>query len=58
MEIRERAMRLVEHRDEYETRWAAMTSIAQKFGYAAVTLAGWVHQAKVDGDVQPGMTTS
>ena len=35
VEVRERAVRLVlEHRDEYETKWAAITSIAEKFGCA------------------------
>ena len=32
-EVRERAVRLVlEHRGEYESEWAALTSIAQKCG--------------------------
>jgi transposase-like protein len=53
VEVRERAVRLVlEHRDEYDTKGAAITSIAQKFGCAAVTLAGWVRQAEVDGGVR------
>lgn len=58
VEVRERAVRLVlEHRDEYETKGAAIASIAQKFGCAAVTLDGWVRQAEVDGGVRPGTTT-
>jgi hypothetical protein len=36
VEVRERAVRLVlEHRDEYETKGAAIASIAQRFGCAA-----------------------
>ncbi|MFV9673143.1 MAG: IS3 family transposase, partial [Acidimicrobiia bacterium] len=38
-EVRERAVRLVfEHRDEYESEWAAITSIATKFGCSTETL--------------------
>lgn len=59
VEVRERAVRLVfEHRDEYETKWAAITSIAQKFGCSAETLRGWVRQAEVDGGMLPGTTSS
>ncbi len=59
VEVRERAVRLVlEHRDEYETRGAAIASIAQKFGCATVTLDGWVRQAEVDGGVRSGTATS
>jgi transposase len=59
VEVRERAVRLVlEHRDEYETKWAAITSIAEKFGCSAETLRGWVRQAEVDGGVRPGTTSA
>jgi transposase len=58
VEVRERAVRLVlEHRGEYETKWAAITSIAEKFGCSAETLRGWVRQAEVDGGMRPGTTT-
>lgn len=58
-EVRERAVRLVlEHREEYATRWAAITSIAVKFGCAAQTLDSWVRQAEVDGGVRPGTSTA
>jgi len=59
VEVRERAVRLVlEHRDEYETKWAAITSIAEKFGCSAETLRGWVRQAEVDGGARPGTSTA
>ncbi len=38
-EVRERAVRLVfEYRDEYHSEWAAIRSIADKFGCSTVTL--------------------
>ena len=59
VEVRERAVRLVlEHRDEYETKWAAITSISEKFGCSAETLRGWVRQAEVDGGARPGTTSA
>lgn len=58
-EVRERAVRLViEHRNEYATKWAAITSVAEKFGCSAETLRGWVRQAEVDGGMAPGTTSA
>ena len=58
-EIRTRATKMVfEHRHEYESQWAAITSIAAKFGMTAETLRGWVRQAEVDGGTRPGMTSA
>ena len=58
-EIRERATKMVfEHRHEYESQWAAITSIAGKFGMTAETLRGWVRQAEVDDGRRPGTTTA
>jgi transposase len=58
-EVRERAVRMVfEHRHEYDSQWAAITSIAEKFGMTAETLRGWVRQAEVDTGHRPGTTTA
>lgn len=57
-EVRERAIRLVfEHRDEYDSQWAAIRSIAEKIGVNKETLRMWVRRAEVDGGVRPGLTT-
>ena len=38
-EVRERAVRMViEHQEEHPSQWAAITSIAGKFGMSAETL--------------------
>ena len=58
-EVRERAVRLVfEHRDEYDSEWAAIRSIASKFGCSTETLRNWVRRAERDSGLRPGVTTS
>ncbi len=58
VEVRERAVRLVlEHRGEYESEWAAITSIAQKCGMTAETLRKWVRQTEIDGGRRPGISS-
>ena len=57
-EIRDRAVRMVlEHRSEYETKWAAIESIAEKIGCSAESLRKWVGQAERDTGQRPGLTT-
>ena len=57
-EVRERAVRLaLEHRDEYETEWAAITSIAHKIGCSTETLRNWVCQAERDSGQRPGLAS-
>jgi len=57
-EVRERAVRMVfDHEDEHPSQWAAITSIASKFGVSAETLRKWVRTAEVDGGRRPGLTT-
>ena len=47
-EVRERAVRMVrEHGPEHPSQWAAITSMASKFGCTAETLRKWVRQASV-----------
>ena len=57
-ELHERAVRMVfEHRDEHDSQWAAITSIAHKFGMSAETLRKWVRRAEIDEGQRPGLTT-
>jgi transposase len=58
-ELRERAVRMVaEHRSEYPSQWAAIESIASKFGCAPQTLHTWVSQHEVDRGQRPGLSTA
>jgi transposase len=58
-ELRERAVRLVyDSRDQYESEWAAIESVATKLGIgSSETLRKWVRRAEVDAGQRPGVTT-
>jgi transposase len=57
-EVRERAVRMVlDHEGDYESQWAAIVSISEKFGMTAETLRKWVRRAEVDGGQRPGTTS-
>ena len=58
-ELRERAVRLVaENREQYETEYAAIRSVAAKLGIStAEMLRKWVRQAQVDAGARPGVTS-
>ena len=48
-EVVERAVRMVfEAKDQYDSQWAAMVSIAGKIGCTAETLRRWVRQRERD----------
>jgi transposase len=47
-----------EQQGAYESQWAAITSIAQKFGMTAETLRSWVRQAETDTGKRPGVTSA
>jgi len=53
-----RAVRLVrEHRDDYDSEWAAMKAIAGRLGINAETLRKWVRQAEIDAGEVAGMSS-
>jgi transposase len=57
-ELRERAVRLVqEHREEYRSEWAAITSIAAKLGIGTEALRQWLRRAQVEQHQRPGLTS-
>jgi transposase len=58
-ELQERAVRMVfEHQDEHPSQWAAICSIAHKFGMSSETLRKWVRRAETDDGLRPGLTTN
>ena len=57
-EVRERAVRMVlEHQDEHESQWGAISSIAAKIGCTTETLRRWVRQAEIDHGKRGGLTS-
>ena len=53
-----RAVRLVhEHRDDYDSEWAAMKAISARLGMNAETLRKWVRQTEIDAGEAAGVST-
>jgi transposase-like protein len=52
----------MEHAEEYPSQWAAITSIAEKFGCSAETLTEtlrhWVRAAERDSGKRPGLSSA
>jgi transposase-like protein len=47
-----------DHQAEYESQWAAMSSIAAKIGCTAETLRKWVRQAEKDQGIREGLSSN
>ena len=57
-EVHARAVRMVlDHRADYASQWAAISSIAAKIGCTAETLRRWVRQSEFDAGRRDGVTT-
>lgn len=58
-EVFGRAMRMVfERQHEFDSQWAAITSIAGELGMRAETLRSWVRQAETDGGRRLGLASA
>jgi transposase-like protein len=58
-EVRERAVRMVlEHQEEYESQWAAVSSIAAKIGCAGETLRKWVRRSEREQGLRADPSTN
>src|ERR1700720_3325782 len=58
-EVRERAVRMVfDHKADYPSEWAALSSIAAKIGCTAETLRHWVRRSERDQGLRAGPATS
>ena len=46
-----------EHREEYDSEWAAIKAISARLGMKPETLRRWVRQAEIDAGEAPGIST-
>ena len=58
-EVRDRAIRMVgEQTPAHPSQWAAIKSIAEKFGCNPETLRSWIRRHERDTGLRPGLTTT
>ncbi len=57
-EVRTRAVRMVlEHQQNYDSQWSAISAIAPKIGCTAETLRKWLRQEETDTGLRDGVTS-
>ena len=57
-ELRERAVRMVlDHEQEYGSRWEAICSVAEKLGPKAETIRQWIIRSETDSGQRKGAST-
>lgn len=57
-ETKAKAIRLVrDHVGDYESEWAAITTVAGRLGMSAETLRKWIRQAEIDTGQAAGVST-
>ena len=53
-----KAVRLVvDHREDYDSEWAAIKAVAGRLGMTAETLRKWIRQAEIDRGESEGTST-
>ncbi len=53
-----KAVRLVlDHREDYDSEWAAITAVAARLGMTAETLRKWIRQHEVNAGQRDGVTS-
>jgi transposase len=51
-------VRLVaDHRDDYDSEWAAITAVASRLGMTGETLRKWIRQTAIDTGAAEGVST-
>ncbi len=57
-DTRAKAVRLVlDHREDYDSEWAAITAVAKRLGMTAETLRKWIRQHEVNAGQRDGVSS-
>ena len=58
-DIRAKAVRLVlDHRENYDSEWAAITAVSSRLGMTAETVRKWIRQHQVDAGQHDGVSSA
>ncbi len=57
-ETKAKAVRLViDHREDYSSEWAAITTVAKRLGMNPETLRNWIRQREIDAGKREGVSS-